>query len=82
MPEVRLALFTEHGGHRIGVRVGGVRMETPPVEHLAFYAGLGILAAAEIIEWPLAVTLSVGHMLIEATRRPGLQALGEAFEAA
>jgi hypothetical protein len=82
MTALNLSLSTANGGHRLLVGIAGVRIETPPVEHLAFYAGLGVLAAAEIIEWPLAVTLAVGHVLIEATHRPGLQALGEALEEA
>jgi len=62
--------------------VSGVRLQTPPVEHLLFYAGLGALAAAEVIEWPIAVMFSAGHLLMEMTHRPGLQALGEALEEA
>jgi hypothetical protein len=79
MTTLGVSLFTENGGHRIMLAVNGTRLQTPPVEHLAFYTGLGMLAAAEIIEWPLAVTLSVGHLLMEMTHRPGLQALGEAL---
>jgi hypothetical protein len=79
MPSIALSMFTEHGGHRLLLTVGGTRLETPPVEHMAFYAGLGALAAIEVIEWPLAIALSVGHVLMEATHRPGLNALGEAL---
>jgi hypothetical protein len=77
-----MSMLTEHGGHRILLAINGLRLETPPVEHLAFYAGLGVMAAASIIEWPFAVTLSVGHFLLETTHRPGLHALGEAIEEA
>jgi hypothetical protein len=82
MTNVSLSTLTERGGHRLRLRIGGIGVETPPGEHLASYAGLGILAAAEVIEWPLAVTLSIGHVLIEATHRPGLQSLGQALEEA
>jgi hypothetical protein len=82
MPNVAVSLFTEHGGHRIRCTVDSTRFETPPLEHLVFYGGLALLAAVEVIEWPLAVTLSVGHILMEATHRPGLNALGEALEEA
>ena len=82
MTALRLSMITQLGGHRVRLSVDGLRIETPPLEHLAFYAGLGLLAAVEIIEWPLAITLSVGHLLMEATHRPGLQALGAALEEA
>ena len=82
MTAVHVAMHTENGGHRIELTVDGTRLLTPPVEHLAFYVGLGALAAAEVIEWPIAVMFSVGHLLMEMTHRPGLQALGEAFEEA
>jgi hypothetical protein len=80
MRTVTVSMFNEHGGHRLRLDLWGARAETPPVEHLAFYAGLGLLALIEVIEWPLAVTLSVGHILMEATHRPGLHALGEALQ--
>lgn len=82
MAALQVSLFTENGGHRIVLSVSGVKLQTPPVEHLAFYAALGALAAAEVIEWPIAVMFSVGHLLMEATHRPGLQGLGEALEEA
>ncbi|MGA2930818.1 MAG: hypothetical protein ABSE98_01875 [Acidimicrobiales bacterium] len=59
-----------------------VRIETPPVEHLVFYAGVGVLAAIEIIEWPVALLLTAGHLLADLTNRPALQGLGEVMEEA
>jgi hypothetical protein len=82
MTPIQVSLFTENGGHRILLTVSGTRLRTPPIEHLVFYAGLGALAAAEVIEWPIAVMFSAGHLLMEMTHRPGLQALGEALEEA
>jgi hypothetical protein len=75
-----LSICSTHGGHRILITADGTRLETPPVEHLAFYAGVGALAAAEIIEWPVAVVLTVGHLLIGLTHRPALKELGEALD--
>jgi hypothetical protein len=79
---INAALETEHGGHRVLISVDGTTLETPPVEHLVFYAALGALVAVGLVELPVAVALGVGHALIDVTRRPGLQALGEALEEA
>ncbi|MDV7174927.1 cation-translocating P-type ATPase [Gordonia amicalis] len=37
------------------------RVGVPPPEKLAFYGALGLLAAVEIIDWPVAVALGIGH---------------------
>ena len=77
----KFSISSTSGGHRILIAADGTRLETPPVENLAFYAGLGVLAAAEIIEWPVAVVLTVGHVLMGLTHRPALRGLGEAIDA-
>jgi len=79
MVALKVEMVTEHGGHRVLLSADPVHFETPPVEHLLFYAGLGALAGLEIIEWPLAALLMAGHFLIDATNRPGLHQLGEAL---
>jgi hypothetical protein len=75
----RLDQLAAPGGHPVVIIADGRRLETPPVESLAFYVALGGLAAAEIIEWPVALALTAGHILVGLTHRPGLQAAGEAF---
>jgi hypothetical protein len=75
-----LSIVTAKGGHRILLTADGTRLETPPVEHLAFYAGVGLLAATEIIEWPVALVITAGHILTGLTKRPALAALGEALD--
>jgi hypothetical protein len=75
----KFSIRSVRGGHPIVITADGMRVETPPVEHLAFYVAIGALAAAEIIEWPVALVLTAGHMLIGRTNRPGLIELGEAF---
>jgi hypothetical protein len=76
------ALETEHGGHRVLISLDGTTVETPPIEHLIFYAGLAVLVAVGLVEWPVGLALGVGHALIDITQRPGLHALGEALEEA
>ncbi len=80
MPEINLSIVTERGGHRALLGINGTSIETPPVEHLVYYAGIGVLVAIEIVEFPVAVVLTVGHLLIGLTHRPGLEALGEVLE--
>jgi hypothetical protein len=82
MIDLNVRMITERGGHRAVLTVDRVHVETPPVEHLAFYVGLGALAAVEIVEWPLALLLMTGHMLMDATNRPALHEFGEAMEGA
>ena len=75
----KFSILSVRGGHRILITADGIRVETPPVEHLAFYVGVGALAAAEIIEWPVALVLTAGHILIGLTNRPALKEFGEAL---
>lgn len=80
MAAVKVGIVTEHGGHRVLCSSNAAHFETPPVEHLLFYVGLGALAGMEVIEWPVALLLMAGHLLLDATNRPGLSQLGEALE--
>jgi hypothetical protein len=80
MMTAKLSIRTSSGGHRILITANETHLETPPVEHLTFYAALAALAAAEIIEWPVALALTAGHLLIGLTRRPALKELGEALD--
>ena len=82
LPEVDLSIITGKGGHRALISINGANIETPPVEHLVYYAGIGVLVAVEIIEFPVALVLTLGHLLIGLTHRPGLEALGEVLEEA
>lgn len=60
--------------------VGRVRIPRP--EQLAFYGALGALAAIEIIEWPVAVALAAGHVLLQNEHSRMAQEIGEALEEA
>ncbi|WP_330231215.1 hypothetical protein OHA40_01210 [Nocardia sp. NBC_00508] len=58
--------------------VGRVRIPRP--EQLAYYGALGALAAAEIIEWPVAVALGAGHWLVQNQHNRVAHEIGEALE--
>ena len=82
MSEFHVSIVTEHGGHRVQLDVDGTELETPPLEHLAFYVGLGVMVGIGLVELPVAAALAVGHLLIDLTHRPGLEAIAEALEEA
>jgi hypothetical protein len=58
--------------------VGRVRVPRP--EQLAYFGALGVLAAVEIIEWPVALVLAAGHVLIQNEHNRVAQEIGEALE--
>jgi hypothetical protein len=67
----------------LDLRLGSAHahLELPPVDKLAFYAGLVGAAAFGVIEWPIAVIAGVGHLLSDDRRNRTLRALGEALDA-
>lgn len=60
--------------------LGEVMIPTP--DRMGFYAGVGLLAAVGIVEWPLAVVICAGHVLADQHMFSRLQGLGEAAESA
>jgi hypothetical protein len=65
------------------VRLPGVgEVVLPPPERVAYYAGMGVLAAVGLIEWPLAVVIAAGHVLADQHLFNRLRGLGEAAESA
>jgi hypothetical protein len=53
----------------VGEAVNTVQSSLPPVERLAYYAGLGALAALGIIEWPVAAAIGAGTLLARRALR-------------
>jgi hypothetical protein len=60
--------------------VGRVRIPRP--EQLTYYGALAVLAALEIIDWPIALVIGAGHALAENHHNKVAQELGEALEQA
>lgn len=69
-------------GNSVTVRMGDLRLELPPRDQLAFLAGLGFLTALDLIEWPLALAIAVGHELARSRHGKALREFGEALEEA
>ena len=47
----------------------------------AWYAGLAVMAAIEIIEWPLVIVVMMGHEISHRTHSRALRELAEGVEA-
>lgn len=60
--------------------VGTVSLPSAP--HLAWYAGVGVLAAVGVIELPVAALLAIGKALSDERSGKALQELGDALQEA
>jgi hypothetical protein len=60
--------------------LGTVRIRRP--DRLVYYGAVAILAAAEIIDWPVALAVGVGHALADNHHSKVAQELGAALEEA
>lgn len=69
-------------GDSVTVRMDGRELNLPPGEQLAFLAGLGLLVALDLIEWPIALAIAVGHELAHSHHGRMLREFGEALEEA
>ncbi|GAA0360472.1 hypothetical protein NE235_21460 [Actinoallomurus spadix] len=81
MAETAIERLEHHLGGCVELPVLG-RVELPPPERLVYYAGLGLLAVLEVVEWPVALVIGTGHLLADQRHRRALHALGEALEEA
>ena len=68
-----------HNSVEVHVPVLG-RVDLPPPDHLAWYAAVGVLAALEIVEWPVAAILAVGKALSDSHRNKAIEEFGEALD--
>ena len=55
-------------------------VQLPRPAQLAYYTGIGALVALEILEWPAALALGIGHALISQQRNRTIKEFGEALE--
>jgi hypothetical protein len=79
----RHAASTAVGKHAIRISLPGDLVVTlPSVDRLAFYGGITLLAVLQIVEWPVAAALVVGHILVESRHSRMLREFGEALELA
>jgi hypothetical protein len=57
------------GRQELEAAVHKVREVLPPPTQLAYYAGLGVLAVFEVIEWPMVVVAAAGMIVVQRTVR-------------
>lgn len=77
----RAAAATAEDRENIAIEVpfvGPVKLPRP--QDTAYYAGIGLLAALELLEWPAAIALAIGHALIGQQQSRKLREFGEALE--
>ncbi|MEZ2391005.1 hypothetical protein AB6813_15965 [bacterium RCC_150] len=55
-------------------------LHLPPKNEMAFLAGVGLIAAAGLIEWPVAAVVAAGHLIAHASHSKALRDFGEALE--
>lgn len=65
------------------MRIPGIgEIAVPPSDKIAYYLGLGVLAALQIIEWPLALVITAGHLIADQHFSGLAKGLGEALQQA
>ncbi|MFI7590949.1 hypothetical protein [Micromonospora sp. NPDC049359] len=86
-----MSTLTRHlNGSRENVQMYSRRVElpilgevaVPPPGKVAYYAGLGVLAALQVIEWPLALVITAGHLLADQHFSGLVRGVGEAIQEA
>ncbi|GLZ56587.1 MULTISPECIES: hypothetical protein [Micromonospora] len=84
-----MSTLTRHlNGSRENMHVYGRRVQlpmlgevaVPPPDKVAYYAGLGVLAALQVIEWPIAVVITAGHLLADQHFSGLVRGVGEALQ--
>jgi len=48
---------------------------------LAWYTGLALMAAFELMDWPVAIAIAIGHEIAHRARTRALRELGQGIEA-
>lgn len=79
----REAAATAAAQNSIHVEIPNVgHLHLPPLDQIAFIGGIAALAVIQIVEWPVAVVLTVGHVLAHNRHHALLRDFGEALDKA
>jgi len=52
-------------GPHVTLPVIGLRLGLPKPERLAWYAGVGLMTAFELVDWEVALIICVGHLIAD-----------------
>jgi hypothetical protein len=58
----------------------GLRIDLPRPERLAWYAGLGLMAAFELVDWELALIIGLGHLIADNAHNKTIAELASGAE--
>jgi hypothetical protein len=58
-----------------------LELNRPTRSSLAWYGGIGVMAAAGLVEWPLAAVIVTGHLISENSSSPTVSGAVEGAEA-
>lgn len=72
---------TEKNSTRVTVPLIGT-ITLPPPDQLAYVGGIAALVALEVMEWPVGLALTAGHVLATNSHNKIIQDFGHALEAA
>jgi hypothetical protein len=67
-------------GPHVTLPVIGLRLGLPKPERLAWYAGLGLMAAFELVDWELALIIGVGHLISDNVHNKTIAELASGAE--
>lgn len=57
-----------------------IEIERPTRLSLGWYAGIGVMAAAGVVEWPIAAIVATGHLIAENSRSQSVAGAAEGAE--
>ena len=67
-------------GPCVTLPVIGLRLGLPRPERLAWYAGVGLMAAFELVDWEVALIIGVGHLIADNVHNQTIAELASGAE--
>jgi hypothetical protein len=75
------AAIVQDAARQHTIPVHSVRIAIPRPASIAFYAAVAALAAFEVLDWPIATIVALGHALSHQNHADALREFGEGLEA-
>jgi hypothetical protein len=58
----------------------GLEVHLPGPDRIAWYLGLGVMAALEVIDWELALLIGIGHLIADNVHNRAIAGLAKGVE--